>query len=148
MNSKDFSESPSLYLVYRHILPNENGVLGWGTHVNSWLIHVNVWKKPLQYCKVISLHLIKINGKKNVFFRFERLYNYKQPSQPLHPHLIPVVILLHCSLSTFYHWGELFLLLSKHNLTNKMNKDIRKGTTSLLLDRSSWFSVLIIYFDS
>ena len=37
---------------------------GWGTHVNSWLIHVNVWQKSLQYCKVISLQLIKINGKK------------------------------------------------------------------------------------
>ena len=23
---------------------------GWGTHVNPWLIHVNVWQKPLQYC--------------------------------------------------------------------------------------------------
>ena len=38
---------------------------GWETHVNPWLIHVNVWQKPLQYCKVISLQLIKINGKKN-----------------------------------------------------------------------------------
>ena len=36
---------------------------GWGTHVNPWLIHVNVWIKPLQYCKVISLQLIKINEK-------------------------------------------------------------------------------------
>ena len=32
--------------------------------VIPWLIHVNVWQKPLQYCKVISLQLIKINGKK------------------------------------------------------------------------------------
>ena len=31
---------------------------GWGTHVNQWLIHANVWQKPLQYCKVISLQLI------------------------------------------------------------------------------------------
>ena len=37
--------------------------LGRGTHVNPWLIHVNVWEKPLQYCKVISLQLIKINKK-------------------------------------------------------------------------------------
>ena len=37
---------------------------GWGTHVNPWLVHVNVWQKPLQYCKVINLQLIKINGKK------------------------------------------------------------------------------------
>ena len=38
---------------------------GWGTHVNPWLIHVNVWQKPIQYCNVISLQLIKINEKKN-----------------------------------------------------------------------------------
>ena len=35
------------------------GGSGWGTHVNPRLIHVNVWQKPLQYCKVISLQLIK-----------------------------------------------------------------------------------------
>ena len=32
---------------------------GWGTHVHPWLIHVNVWQKPPQYCKVISLQLKK-----------------------------------------------------------------------------------------
>ena len=36
----------------------------WRTHVNPWLIHVNVWQNPLQYCKVITLQLIKINEKK------------------------------------------------------------------------------------
>ena len=41
---------------------------GWGTHVNPWLIHVNVWQKSLQYCKVISLQLIKINEKKKKEF--------------------------------------------------------------------------------
>ena len=40
------------------------GGSGLGTHVNPCLIHVNVWQKLLQYCKVISLQLIKINGKK------------------------------------------------------------------------------------
>ena len=40
------------------------GGSGWGTHANPWLIHVNVWQKPLQYCKVISLQLIKINENK------------------------------------------------------------------------------------
>ena len=40
------------------------GGLGWGIRVNPWLMHVNVWQKTLQYCKVISLQLIKINGKK------------------------------------------------------------------------------------
>ena len=37
------------------------GASGWGTHVNPWLIHVNVCQKSLQYCKIISLQLIKIN---------------------------------------------------------------------------------------
>ena len=40
------------------------GGLGWGIHVKPWLILVNVLQKPLQYCKVISLQLIKINGGK------------------------------------------------------------------------------------
>ena len=40
------------------------GEWGRGIHVNPWLIHVNVWQKPLQYRKVIGLQLIKINGKK------------------------------------------------------------------------------------
>ena len=42
----------------------QEGGSGWGTHVNPWLIHVNVWQKPLHYCKVFSLQLIKINEKK------------------------------------------------------------------------------------
>ena len=33
------------------------GGSGWGTHVHPWLIHVNVWQKPPQYYKVISLQL-------------------------------------------------------------------------------------------
>ena len=33
------------------------GDSGWGTHVQLWLIHVNVWQKPPRYCKVISLQL-------------------------------------------------------------------------------------------
>ena len=40
------------------------GGSGWGTHVNPWLIHVSVWREPLQYCEVISLQLVKINEKK------------------------------------------------------------------------------------
>ena len=40
------------------------GGIRMGIHVNPWLIHVNVWQNPLQYYKVISLQLIKVNGKK------------------------------------------------------------------------------------
>ena len=40
------------------------GGSGLGTRVNPGLIHVNVWQKPLQYCKVISLQLIERNGKR------------------------------------------------------------------------------------
>ena len=42
------------------------GGSGWGTHVHPWLIHVNVWQKPLQYCKVISLQLKKYIKKKHM----------------------------------------------------------------------------------
>ena len=36
---------------------NGEGGSGWGTHVHPWLIHVNLWQEPLQYCKIISLQL-------------------------------------------------------------------------------------------
>ena len=54
------------------------GGSGWGTHVNPWLIHVNVWQKPLHYCKVISLQLIKINGKKKRKKEIQRRYFQEQ----------------------------------------------------------------------
>ena len=31
------------------------GVQDGGTHVHPWMIHVDVWQKPPQYCKVIRL---------------------------------------------------------------------------------------------
>ena len=40
------------------------GGSGGGTHVCPWLIHVNVYQKPPQYCKVISLPLKQIILKK------------------------------------------------------------------------------------
>jgi len=36
------------------------GVWDGGTHLHLWLIHVNVWQKPPQYCKLISLQLNKL----------------------------------------------------------------------------------------
>ena len=35
------------------------GVQDGGTHVHPWLIHVDVWQKPPQYFKVISLQYNK-----------------------------------------------------------------------------------------
>ena len=54
------------------------GGSGWGTNVNPWLIHVNVWQKPLQYCKVISLQLIKTNGKNFFLIKWLKIINKKQ----------------------------------------------------------------------
>jgi len=31
------------------------GFQDWGTCVHPWLIHVNVWPKPPQYCTAIKL---------------------------------------------------------------------------------------------
>ena len=48
---------------------NLRGGIGWkvggrfqreGTYVYLWLIHADVWQKPIQYCKAIILQL-KIN---------------------------------------------------------------------------------------
>ena len=51
------------------------GVQDGGTHVHPLLIHVNLWQKPPQYCKVISLQL-KLKKKKRstsqVFCRMSR----------------------------------------------------------------------------
>ena len=33
------------------------GCSRWGTRVHLWQMHVDVWQKPIQYCKVISLQL-------------------------------------------------------------------------------------------
>ena len=53
------------------------GGSGCEIHVNPWLIHVNAWPKPLQYCKLTSLQLIKINGKKR------KVSSYLQNVQPV-----------------------------------------------------------------
>ena len=53
-----------------------------GNSVNPWLIHVNVWQKPLQYCKVISLQLIKINGKKKRILEWAAMASSRGSSEP------------------------------------------------------------------
>ena len=78
------------------------GGSGWGTHVNPWLIHVNVWQKPLQYCKVITLQLIKINEKKKkdwLNFRWNSVTKY----------ILPTIYTRHISLNQKVspHWSVL-----------------------------------------
>ena len=36
---------------------SEMGFQDAGTHVHPWLIHIDVWQKPPQYYKVITLKL-------------------------------------------------------------------------------------------
>ena len=58
-----------------------DGGSGWGIHVYPRLIHVNVWQKPLQYCKVISLQLIKkIKTKQNK----QKNKSLSSPGQQIH----------------------------------------------------------------
>ena len=42
-----------------------------GTYVDLQLIHVDVWKKPAQYCKAIILQL-----KISKFFKKEKMYQF------------------------------------------------------------------------
>ena len=37
----------------------ERRVQDGGTHVYPWLIHVDVWQKPPQYCKVIQFSSVQ-----------------------------------------------------------------------------------------
>ena len=85
----------------------------WGTHVNPWLIHVNVWQKPLQYCKVISFQLIKINEKKkkNTGVSCHSLLQRIFPTQGSNPGL------LHC------RWNLYHLSHQGSSLTNPYTLD-------------------------
>ena len=70
-------DDPEVWYVGR-----SEGGSGWGTHVHPWLIHVNVWQKPLQYCKVISLQLKLIFLKKGSVFISTVSYIRAENGQP------------------------------------------------------------------
>ena len=61
----------------------EGGRSGWGTHVHPWLIHVNVWQKPPQYCKVISLQL-KLKQNKQTKNKVKKIQNNKKKWRGFH----------------------------------------------------------------
>ena len=42
---------PSKTLLEMPVVGRWEGGSGWGTHVNPWLFHFNVWQNPLQYKK-------------------------------------------------------------------------------------------------
>ena len=60
-----------------------SGVQDEGTHVHPWLIHVDAWQKPPQYCNYppikINKQILK-NKEKDVFYSFSRtrsLFSYQ-----------------------------------------------------------------------
>ena len=70
-----------------------DGVSGWEIHVNPWLIHVNVLKKPLQYCKVISLQLIK-KKKNSTFRKLKKKRERERESMGLQPSNLQAILIL------------------------------------------------------
>ena len=89
------------------------GGSGWGIHVYPWLIHVNVWQKPLQYCKVISLQLIKINEKKKlteIKFATNQYYTIKSlfsiTKKKIFLNLLMAALGFHCCTQVFSSCGK------------------------------------------
>ena len=67
----------------------QNGGKGWkvggktkkeGTYVCLWLIHVDIWQRPTQYCKVIFLQF-KINVI-DAYYKTEKKMFGKKPNTP------------------------------------------------------------------
>ena len=54
-----------------------------GTHLYPWLIHVDVWQKSPQYCKVISLQLKFINLKINLKIKKNCKNNFERKKKQL-----------------------------------------------------------------
>ena len=48
-----------------------------GTQAYLWLIHVDVWQKPAQYCKVIILQLKKMKAKEQISGQMRQQILYK-----------------------------------------------------------------------
>ena len=86
------------------------GGSGWGTHVNPWLIHVNVWQKPLQYCKVISLQLIKIIRWGGEERKYKQILRIKSLN-------VDVYILHELELLIFSNLNDLNMMMMKALLT-------------------------------
>ena len=79
------------------------GGSGWGTHVHPWLIHVNVWQKPLQYCKIISLQLIKIKKKQT---------NKSKLKFPNYHLGLLLVLFLYLFLMSYFYCGKIYIIFT------------------------------------
>ena len=62
------------------------GGSGWGTHVCTWLIHVNVWQKPLQYCNQppIKINKLKKIKRRNQTNEKKKNVVHRKPDEPAH----------------------------------------------------------------
>ena len=97
------------------------GGSGWGTHVNPWLIHFNVWQNPLKYCKVISLQLIKKEKKKkNTGLDYQHFSaSFHVGAGPLFPHLQNGMIMVSAVIMTIkWHclWWEQSLVHCRQSI--------------------------------
>ena len=59
--------SKQVHWIYSEGWDGDGGGRDSGTYAHLWLIHVNVWQKAPEYCKVISLQL-------NKYFKKEKIY--------------------------------------------------------------------------
>ena len=103
--------------------------MGWGTHVNPRLIHVSVWQKTLQYCEVISLQLIKINGKKKRVNSLARSGRPKAGANVIVPGLSSIT-----SGTCFASLGGLSSAQTSGNCVNSLSLDCLAHPVSLLGD--------------
>ena len=73
-----------------------------GTHVCPWLIHVDVWQKPIQSCKAIILQLKTETFTFFFFFLNFALWEFSSPKKLERP-LIPADtnIITRCLISDF-----------------------------------------------
>ena len=79
------------------------GGSGWGTYVHPWLIHVNVWQKPLQYCKIISLQLTNIKKKQT---------NKSKPKFQNHHLGLLLVLFLYLFLMSYFYCGKIYIIFT------------------------------------
>ena len=112
------------------------GGSGWGTQVNPWLIHVNVWQKSLQYCKLISLQLIKIKGKKRKKKKMSFICSFSITYSPFHEFSMNIMK-CQCLLNTSYPYALCYFIAFDNLLLS--------GEDSVLLKSGSyvcWYLIL------